>query len=74
MQMKALLWVGLLMLVLGIASLFFAIPHKETHGIKAGDVSIGVQTESSDTVPRGVSVALIVGGLALAAIGATRRG
>jgi hypothetical protein len=71
--MKALLWVGLLLLVLGIASLFVPLPHKETHGIKAGDVSIGVQTETSETVPRGVSVALIVGGLALAAVGGTRR-
>lgn len=71
--MKALLWVGLLLLVLGIASLFVAIPHKETHGIKAGDVNIGVQTETSETVSRGVSVALIVGGLVLAVIGGTRR-
>jgi hypothetical protein len=71
--MKALLWVGVLLLVLGIASLFVAIPHKETHGIKAGDVNIGVQTETSETLPRGVSVALIVGGLVLAVIGGTRR-
>jgi hypothetical protein len=71
--MKAVLWVGVLVLVLGIASLFVAIPHKETHGIKAGDVNIGVQTETSETLPRGVSVALIVGGLVLAVIGGARR-
>ena len=42
--MKALFVVGLAVVILGILSFFVAIPHSENHGIKAGDVNIGVQT------------------------------
>ena len=48
--MKILLLVGLLVIVLGIASLIVPIPRTENHGIKAGDVNIGVQTSSSERV------------------------
>ncbi|HLB89389.1 MAG TPA: hypothetical protein VJK29_17175 [Terriglobales bacterium] len=60
--MKALFAVGLVVLILGIASLFVPIPHSERHGIKAGDVSIGVQTRESERVSPGISVALILAG------------
>jgi hypothetical protein len=43
--MKILLYAGLLVVVLGIASLIVPVPQTETHGIKAGDVNIGVQTK-----------------------------
>ena len=39
--MKALFWLGLLVLALGIASLFVAIPHSEREGLKAGNIDIG---------------------------------
>ncbi len=42
--MKGLFVVGLAVIILGILSFFVAIPHSENHGIKAGDVNIGVQT------------------------------
>ena len=60
--MKAWFAVGLVVLVLGIASLFVPIPRSEHHGIKAGDVSIGVQTHESERVSPGISVALILAG------------
>ena len=60
--MKALFAVGLVVLILGIASLFVPIPHSERHGIKAGDVSIGVQTHESERVSPGISVVLILAG------------
>jgi hypothetical protein len=71
--MKVLLLAGLLLLVLGIASLVVPIPRTETHGIKAGDVNIGVQTSHSERVSPIVSVVLIAGGIALA-IGGARAG
>jgi hypothetical protein len=46
------------------------IPHSETHGIKAGDIDIGVQTSHSERVSPIVSVALIAGGIALTIAGA----
>lgn len=68
--MKILLFAGLLVVVLGIASLVVPIPRTETHGIKAGDMNIGVQTSHSERVSPIVSVVLIAGGIALAIAGA----
>jgi hypothetical protein len=68
--MKMLLFSGLLVIVLGIASLFVPIPHTETHGIKAGGMNIGVQTSDSERVSPIVSAVLIAGGIALAIAGA----
>jgi len=39
--MKALLWVGLGLLILGIASLLVPIPRSEREGIKVGGVILG---------------------------------
>ena len=61
--MKILLFAGLLVVVLGIASLIVPVPQTESHGIKAGDVNIGVQTSHSERVSPIVSMVLIAGGL-----------
>ncbi|MGB9234869.1 MAG: hypothetical protein WCC04_10680 [Terriglobales bacterium] len=42
--MKILLYAGLLMVVLGVASLVVPIPHTETEGIKVGQANFGVET------------------------------
>jgi hypothetical protein len=68
--MKILPYAGLLVVVLGIASLVVPIPRTETHGIKAGDVNIGVKTSHSERVSPIVSAVLIAGGIALALAGA----
>lgn len=67
--MKILLFAGLLLIVLGIASLIVPIPHSETHGIKAGDMNIGVQTSHNERVSPVISVLLIAGGIALGIAG-----
>ena len=71
--MKILLIVGLVLVVLGIASLVVPIPSTETQGIKAGDVNIGVQTTHSERVSPIISVVLIAGGIALTVAGARTR-
>jgi hypothetical protein len=68
--MKMMLLAGLVLIVLGIASLVVPIPHSETHGIKAGDMNIGLQTTNSERVSPIVSAVLIAGGIALAIAGA----
>lgn len=68
--MKMMLYAGLLLIVLGIASLVVPIPHNETEGIKIGDANIGVQTSHSERVSPVVSAVLIAGGIALAIAGA----
>lgn len=71
--MKMLLYAGLLLMVLGIASLVVPLPHSETEGIKIGDANIGVQTTHSERVSPVVSAVLVAGGIALAIAGARAR-
>jgi hypothetical protein len=66
-----LLCAGLLLVVLGIASLVVPIPSSEKQGIKIGDTNIGVQTSHSERVSPIISAVLIAGGIALA-IASTR--
>jgi len=68
--MKILLFAGLLMVALGLASLVVPIPHTETEGIKIGNTNLGVQTSHSERVSPIISVVLIVGGIALSIAGA----
>jgi hypothetical protein len=70
--MKMLLYAGLLLVALGIASLVVPIPHSETEGIKVGDAKIGVETSHSERVSPIVSVVLIAGGIALSIAGARK--
>jgi hypothetical protein len=60
--MKVLLWVGLVALVLGIASFFVPIPRHEREGLKAGDLDIGVEVKHEEHVSPIVSTVLIVAG------------
>jgi len=67
--MRILLFAGLLLSVLGIASLVVPIPHSETHGIKAEDIDVGVQTSHSERVSPIISAVLIAGGIAMTIAG-----
>jgi len=71
--MKTLLYVGLILVVLGIASLVVPIPHSQTQGIKVGDANFGVQTTHSERVAPVISIVLIAGGIALSIAGARSR-
>lgn len=68
--MKMMLYAGLLLVALGIASLVVPIPSSEKQGIKIGDTNIGVQTSHSEKVSPIVSAVLIAGGIALGIAGA----
>ena len=70
--MKALLVIGVIVLILGILSFFVGIPRTDTSGIKIGGASVGVQTRHTERIPPAGSIALVVGGIVLLAIGATR--
>ena len=71
--MKVLLFAGLLLIVLGIASLVVPFPHTETEGSKVGNAKLGVQTSHSERVSPIISVVLIAGGIALSIAGARSR-
>ncbi len=70
--MKVVLVVGLIILVLGIVSFFVGVPRTETNGIKIGGASVGVQTRHTERIPTAGSIALVVGGIVLLAVGAAR--
>ena len=72
-MMRVLLIIGLLLILLGIASLFVPIPRKERHGIEAGPVSLGIETTSKEKVHPGISAALIAGGVVLMVVGRPRK-
>jgi hypothetical protein len=63
--MKALMLVGVVVLVLGIASFFVPVPHSEHHSVNFGDAHVGVTTHDEDRVPPAVSIVLVVVGAGL---------
>lgn len=71
--MRALFWFGLVVLILGIASLFMTVPQRETHGIRAGDLSVGVQTQHNEKVPPIISAVVIIGGIGMMIAGGRSR-
>jgi len=60
--MKPLLLAGLLVLVLGIASLFIAIPNRERNGVSLGGISVGIETRHDEKVSPLISGVLILAG------------
>lgn len=67
--MKILFWVGVALLVLGLASLVVPIPQTEKQGVKAGGISLEVQTKHSETVSPIVSGVMILAGAGLMVAG-----
>jgi hypothetical protein len=71
--MKPLLWIGLIIFVLGIASFFVPFPQRESQTMHAGGMSVGVETTHSQRLPAAASVVMMVGGLSMAAAGGLLR-
>ena len=67
--MKALFFIGLAVLILGIVSLVVPIPHSERDGISVGGVSLGVETRHEEKVHPALSGLMILGGLGVMAAG-----
>ncbi len=72
--MKLLLWIGVIVVVLGIASFFVPFPQREKQTLRAGGMSVGVETTHSQTLPTAASLAMVVGGLIMVAAGGLRKG
>lgn len=68
--MKAVLWIGVLVLALGVISLFVAVPHTERHTTKVGGLEMGVETHDNEKVEPAISATLIVVGAVMAIAGA----
>ena len=70
--MKALFWIGVVVLVLGIVSLVVPIPRSEREGFKAGGISIGVETQHSERLSPIVSGVMILAGAGMMITGKRR--
>ena len=66
--MKALFFIGLVVLILGIVSLVVPIPRSERGGIEVGGVSLGVETRREEKVHPALSAVMILGGLGAMAV------
>lgn len=63
--MKALMLVGVVVLVLGVLSFFVPFPHSEHHGVSVGDAHVGITTHDDEKIPPVVGVILVVVGAGL---------
>ena len=73
MGKRGLLIIGVILLILGLASLVVPIPTRERRGFDAGPVSVGVEVERKEKVHPAVSGLLIAGGVVLIALSAGRK-
>lgn len=60
--MRGLFWLGVIFVVLGIASLVVPIPRTEHNGVKVGGASIGIETRHDEKVSPIISAVLIAAG------------
>jgi hypothetical protein len=70
--MRILFWMGLAALILGIVSLFVAIPRNERDSFKVGGMSMGVETQRSERLPPIVGAVMILGGAGMMIAGKSR--
>jgi uncharacterized membrane protein len=71
--MRTLLFVGVILVVIGLVLLFVPIPHRVRHGFDAGPVSVGVTTNESERVHPAVAGGLVAGGIVLMIVGSRKR-
>jgi hypothetical protein len=70
--MKALFWIGLTVLILGLVSLAVPIPRTERDGFKAGGISIGIETQHSERLSPIVGGVMILAGAGMMIAGKRR--
>jgi hypothetical protein len=63
--LKALMLVGVVVLVLGVLSFFVPFPHAEHHGVNIGDAHVGITTHDDQRIPPVMSIVLVVVGAGL---------
>ena len=72
--MRPLFWVGLVVLVLGIAAFLVPITRQEKHGVKLDGASVSMQTTSRERLPLWVGAVLVFVGGAMMVSGARQPG
>jgi hypothetical protein len=65
--MKATFWLGLVIVLLGVAALIVPVPRTENHDLRAGGITLGVETHHDEKLPPYVGAIMIVAGVGLIA-------
>ena len=73
MLMKTLFWIGLGMLLLGVASLIVPIPSTEHDSVQAAGITLGIETRHQETVSPVISALLILSGAGMLIAGQVKR-
>lgn len=60
---KALFWIGLTVMILGMLLLVVPVPRSQRDGFTVGGVSVGVETRHQEKVSPALSALMILGGL-----------
>jgi len=71
--MKAVFWIGVILLILGLASFVVPIPRTERNSMSAGGITLGVKTQHQETVSPVISAVLLLGGAGLIIAGRVKR-
>lgn len=71
--MRILLWIGVVVLALGILSFFVPLPHDQRHSVRIGDERFSVEKHEHERVQPVVGVTLVVVGAALMIAGSRSR-
>jgi drug/metabolite transporter (DMT)-like permease len=71
-MMRPLVWIGIVVLVLGILAFVVPVPTSHTHGIKMGDTSLGVTTHSDEKLSPIVGGVLCAAGVVLLVAGSRK--
>jgi hypothetical protein len=72
--MKAAFWIGVVLLILGLASFVVPIPQTERNSVSAGGITLGIKTQHQQTVSPVISAVLLLGGAGLIIAGRVKRG
>ena len=70
--MRVLFFIGLAVLILGVASLVVPIPNRERTGVSVGGVAVGVETRHEEKIHPALSAVMILGGFGAMAAGKRR--
>ena len=71
--MKIQFWIGLVVLLLGVASLVIPIPRTEKDSVQAVGITLGIETQHQETVSPVISSLMILGGAGMMIAGRVKR-
>ena len=70
--MRPLVWIGIVVLLLGIIAFIVPVPTSHSHSVKLGDASLGVTTHSNEKLSPLIGGVLCAAGVVLLVAGSRK--